>query len=162
MQVRANHDEWLPIFKFLSESIIITLSYFQRTSHLLYHFWEKLSWRSIWSHRKMNLNFIIVRAFVKKGDTREYYNLLEITTKNPTSDEIKKAYKKASLNMHPDKLAQKGIEVTDEHKQTYVKVNKISFKTIRIFSCLTFNPSFPIFLLIDQRSVWSAIRPETT
>jgi len=70
----------------------------------------------------MNLNFIIVRAFVKKGDTREYYNLLDISTKNPTTDEIKKAYKKASLTLHPDKLAQKGIEVTDEHKQRYVKV----------------------------------------
>ena len=56
----------------------------------------------------MDLGIFCLKSFMKGGDNKEYYELLELTTRNPTADDIKKAYKKASLNLHPDKLAQRG------------------------------------------------------
>jgi DnaJ-class molecular chaperone len=55
------------------------------------------------------------------GDNTEYYEILGITT-SANQDAIKKAYKKTSLSLHPDKLAQRGIEVTAEHKVQFQKV----------------------------------------
>ena len=42
--------------------------------------------------------------------------------KNATTEDIKKAYKKQSLQMHPDKLAQRGVEVTAEHSLKFQKM----------------------------------------
>ena len=41
----------------------------------------------------------------------DFYDILEID-RDATSDEVKRAYKRKSLQMHPDKLAQKGRKVT--------------------------------------------------
>jgi curved DNA-binding protein CbpA len=55
------------------------------------------------------------------GDNLEYYEILGEKT-SASQEEIKKAFKKQSLNLHPDKLAQRGIEVTADHKQDFLKV----------------------------------------
>ncbi len=66
------------------------------------------------------------RSCLRGENNREYYDVLEVTNTTASLEEIKKAYKKASLNLHPDKLAQRGIEMTQEHKQQFLKVkNKI-------------------------------------
>ena len=49
-------------------------------------------------------------------DCTEFYERLDIS-KKATHDEIRKAYRKASLANHPDKLAQRGIEITQEHHE---------------------------------------------
>ena len=58
------------------------------------------------------------------GDNNEYYDVLGLPDKHVNSDAVKKAFKKASLNLHPDKLAQRGIEETAESKQEFLKVTK--------------------------------------
>lgn len=50
-----------------------------------------------------------------EGADDEYYTRLGLEDKRASSDAIKKAYKKKSLQLHPDRLAQKGITVTPEH-----------------------------------------------
>jgi preprotein translocase subunit Sec63 len=61
------------------------------------------------------------RSCLKGEDNTELYEILAID-RRADGDAIKKAYKKASLNLHPDKLAQRGIEQTNEHKQEFLKV----------------------------------------
>jgi DnaJ-class molecular chaperone len=65
-----------------------------------------------------------LRSCLKSGDNREYYELLELKSKRPTEDEIKRGYKKASLANHPDKLSQRGIEVTDAHREKFHKIKE--------------------------------------
>lgn len=51
------------------------------------------------------------------GDSKneDYYALLGLDRRDqPTIDDIKRAYKRQSLNLHPDKLAQKGLTVTPD------------------------------------------------
>jgi hypothetical protein len=50
-----------------------------------------------------------------EGADDEYYTRLGLEDKKASSDAIKKAYKKKSLQLHPDRLAQRGITVTPEH-----------------------------------------------
>ena len=56
-------------------------------------------------------------------DRLALYRLLEVDKAAPT-DVIKKAYKKKSLQLHPDKLAQRGMEVTPEHKQSFLRLKE--------------------------------------
>ena len=74
------------------------------------------------------------------GDNNEYYEILGLPDKNVSQDAIKKAFKKASLNFHPDKLAQRGIEVTAENKLHFLKVTQVSTVTEERFTD-TENPS---------------------
>lgn len=55
------------------------------------------------------------RPFLKGGDdgSREFYKLLEID-QDASTEEIKRAYKRKSLALHPDKLAQRGQVLTPE------------------------------------------------
>lgn len=55
------------------------------------------------------------RPFLKGGDdgAREFYALLEIDP-DASTEEVKRAYKKKSLALHPDKLAQRGQVLTPE------------------------------------------------
>jgi preprotein translocase subunit Sec63 len=62
------------------------------------------------------------RSCLKGDKDREYYDVLQLTQKKPTNDEIKRAYKKISLSLHPDKLTQRGIEVTPEKRQEFLLV----------------------------------------
>lgn len=71
------------------------------------------------------------------GDNNEYYEILGLPDKNVNQDAIKKAFKKASLNFHPDKLAQRGIEATAENKLQFLKVMLIIIKVLLSFPCFT-------------------------
>jgi len=56
-------------------------------------------------------------------DRSGYYILLDISRK-ATEAEIKRAYKKQSLKLHPDKLAQKGIAITPEMQSKFTKMKE--------------------------------------
>jgi len=58
-----------------------------------------------------------------KKDEESFYDLLDVET-DATRDEIKRAYKRQSLQMHPDKLAQKGQEVTEELQERFTRMKE--------------------------------------
>lgn len=59
-----------------------------------------------------------------KGDEDiEYYTRLAVN-QNASLDDIKKAYKKRSLQLHPDRLAQRGVQITPEHNQEFQKLKE--------------------------------------
>ena len=45
--------------------------------------------------------FFCCHSCLKGDDDRELYKILELTSKNPSTDDVKRAYKKASLAIHP-------------------------------------------------------------
>lgn len=51
----------------------------------------------------------------------ELYQLLDLD-RRATAADIKRAYRNKSLQMHPDKLNQKGKEVTDEDRANFQKM----------------------------------------
>jgi hypothetical protein len=62
-------------------------------------------------------------ACLKGERDTAYYDLLEIE-RSANADQIKKAYKKMSLELHPDRLSRKGITVTAEHNQKFQKLKE--------------------------------------
>ena len=70
-----------------------------------------------------DFSLFLLQSFMKSDENKEYYDLLEIKS-NANSDDIKKAYKKASLTYHPDKLKQRGAEATPEERQKFVKIKE--------------------------------------
>ncbi|OEU18482.1 hypothetical protein FRACYDRAFT_165410, partial [Fragilariopsis cylindrus CCMP1102] len=52
-----------------------------------------------------------------------FYQLLDIE-RDATPEEIKKAYKRQSLQMHPDKLAQRGEVVTEELQAKFTRMKE--------------------------------------
>lgn len=69
------------------------------------------------------------------GDNNEYYEVLGLPDRHVSQEAIKKAFKKTSLNLHPDKLAQRGIEQTPESKQMFLKVKTSHKHRIRWGYC---------------------------
>jgi DnaJ-class molecular chaperone len=53
----------------------------------------------------------------------DFYTLLEVD-RDASPEELKKAYKKRSLQMHPDKLAQRGRAVTVEDQARFAKMKE--------------------------------------
>eukprot|EP00520_Triparma_pacifica_P017919 CAMPEP_0118659262 /NCGR_PEP_ID=MMETSP0785-20121206/15015_1 /TAXON_ID=91992 /ORGANISM="Bolidomonas pacifica, Strain CCMP 1866" /LENGTH=603 /DNA_ID=CAMNT_0006552349 /DNA_START=126 /DNA_END=1937 /DNA_ORIENTATION=- len=62
------------------------------------------------------------------NDGPDYYDLLSISH-SATPAAIKSAYKKKSLAMHPDKLAQQGREMTEDDRTQFIKV-KDAYETL--------------------------------
>lgn len=56
------------------------------------------------------------------GDN-DFYHILGVE-RDATAEDIKKAYKRQSLQMHPDKLAQRGLEVTPEHQAKFTRMKE--------------------------------------
>lgn len=65
------------------------------------------------------------RPFLKGGDDgrRDFYDLLEVSQDAGTED-IKRAYKRKSLALHPDKLAQRGQVLTPEDQARFQRVKE--------------------------------------
>lgn len=57
------------------------------------------------------------------GEEESYYSLLNID-RDATPEDIKKAYKRQSLLMHPDKLAQKGQTVTEADQARFTRMKE--------------------------------------
>lgn len=58
-----------------------------------------------------------------EGEGEDYYALLGLQ-RDATPEEIKRAYKRQSLQMHPDKLAQKGKVVTEEDQARFTHMKE--------------------------------------
>lgn len=63
-----------------------------------------------------------------KAEEETFYDLLGVEW-DASQDDIKRAYKRQSLLMHPDKLAQKGHVVTDEDKARFTRM-KDAYETL--------------------------------
>lgn len=63
------------------------------------------------------------RSFLSSSGREEetFYDLLGVT-KKASADELKRAYKKQSLQMHPDKLAQRGQAVTSADRDRFTRM----------------------------------------
>ncbi|KAL7500593.1 hypothetical protein ACHAWT_011225 [Skeletonema menzelii] len=63
------------------------------------------------------------RSFLSSRQSEEetFYDLLGVD-KHATQDELKRAYKRQSLQMHPDKLAQRGKTVTAEDRDRFTRM----------------------------------------
>jgi hypothetical protein len=57
------------------------------------------------------------------GSAENFYGLLGVES-DASQDEIKRAYKRKSLQMHPDKLAQRGRTVTEEDQARFTRMKE--------------------------------------
>ena len=67
------------------------------------------------------------KSCLKGENDHEYYTLLDIKDedKNNVSKEfIKRKYRNASIKFHPDKLAQRGLTVSKDDAENFVKIKE--------------------------------------
>jgi DnaJ domain/Transmembrane Fragile-X-F protein len=63
-------------------------------------------------------------------NNKEYYTHLGLQDTGCSAEEIKKAFKRKSLELHPDKIAQRGSKVTPEDSHRFLKMKEA-------FDCLS-------------------------
>ena len=63
------------------------------------------------------------------AEKRDYYEVLGVS-KNATADELKKAYRKAAIKYHPDKVATLGEDVQKAAEEKFKAVNQ-AYEAIR-------------------------------
>ena len=57
-----------------------------------------------------------------KDDLKSCYDILEVS-ENASDEEVKKAYKKAAVKYHPDRVASLGPDVQKEANERFAKIN---------------------------------------
>jgi hypothetical protein len=77
---------------------------------------------------RYDLSFFLCccKSFLGAEETQEggdFYVLLALE-RDASPEEIKKAYKRQSLQMHPDKLAQRGKQVTEQDQENFTKMKE--------------------------------------
>jgi len=78
---------------------------------------------------RYDLSFFLCccKSFLGSGvdddNTPDFYDLLDVD-RDASADEIKKAYKRKSLQMHPDKLAQRGRVVTEDDQARFTRMKE--------------------------------------
>ena len=72
---------------------------------------------------RLDLSFILCccRSFLSTPEDETYYDLLSVSP-TATPEELKRAYKRQSLLMHPDKLAQRGQTVTSADRDRFTRM----------------------------------------
>lgn len=69
------------------------------------------------------------KSFLGSDDEGEDFYALLGVDRTASADDIKKAFKRQSLQLHPDKLAQRGIAVTPEHQMKFTRM-KEAYETL--------------------------------
>ncbi|CAM9851694.1 unnamed protein product, partial [Heterosigma akashiwo] len=71
------------------------------------------------------LFFCCFKSFLKGGaeESEEFYNLLGLS-KDADANDVRRAYKKKSLEYHPDKLAQRGKTLTPEDQAKFQRIKE--------------------------------------
>ena len=59
-----------------------------------------------------------------EDDSTEYYTVLGLSP-GATQAEIRRAWRKVSLRLHPDKLAQRGKVLTQEDQETFARAKDV-------------------------------------
>lgn len=57
-----------------------------------------------------------------RNDLKACYDILEVS-ESASDEEVKKAYKKAAVKYHPDRVASLGPEVQKEANERFAKIN---------------------------------------
>ena len=71
-----------------------------------------------------SVGIFLCKSCLKSGSTTSYYEELGLEKSHCDSEAVKRAYKKLSLTLHPDKIAQRGGVVTENDKAQLLRVKE--------------------------------------